>query len=178
MRIVVDDPPQRTSAWTGEIEQKRDDPGFMDREIARDGVYPTNSDNEALRPGLRRAVSEEEPFASIAHWLARVAEDARTIDAVLDSPHPPSWSAVAFHAQQLAEKHLNVLFIVQHVRPPRSHDLDALISGLRMLGCSMPHFTAECKLLKGFAVDSAGSPGKLSGFAPAYASPTRQSGRQ
>src|SRR6185437_3339693 len=138
-----------------EIERKRDDPGYMDWDIARDGIvlYPPGSDNQALRPRLRGAVREHEPFPSISDWLARAAEDALAIDGMVDSPHPTSWTAVAFHAQQLAEKHLKVLFIVQHTRPPQTHDLSELIHRLGNLGYAFAHLLGDARLLNPYAVD-------------------------
>ena len=139
----------------GEIERKRDDPGYMDWEIARDGIvlYPAGADSQALRPRLRGAVRENEPFPSIADWLARAAEDARAIDGMLESPRPTSWTAVAFHAQQLAEKHLKVLFIVQRTRPPQTHNLSELIRGLGSLGYPLTELLADARLLEPYAVE-------------------------
>ncbi|MGH7621877.1 MAG: HEPN domain-containing protein, partial [Gemmatimonadaceae bacterium] len=138
-----------------EIERKRDDPGYMDWDIARDGIilYPPGSDNQALRPRLRGAVREQESFPSISDWLARAAEDARAIDGMIDSPHPTSWTAVAFHAQQLAEKHLKVLFIVQHTRPPQTHDLSKLIHRLASLGYAFSYLLGDANLLDPYAVE-------------------------
>ncbi len=139
----------------GEIERKRDDPGYMDWDIARDGVvlYPSRWDAELLRPPFPGAVRESAPSSSIADWLARANEDARAIDGMLDSAHPTSWSAVAFHAQQLAEKHLKVLFIARHVRPPRGHDLSQIVAQLQAMGYAIPAFSTECQLLNEYAVD-------------------------
>jgi len=139
----------------GQIEADRDDPGYMDWDIARDGIvlFPPGVDDQTLRPRLRGALSEQEPFPSIASWLGRAAEDARAIDGMLDSPHPTSWSAVAFHAQQLAEKHLKVLFIVQHSRPPQTHNLSELIHQLRNFGYTLSHLLAEAERLEPYAVE-------------------------
>ncbi|HMA24862.1 MAG TPA: nucleotidyltransferase domain-containing protein, partial [Gemmatimonadaceae bacterium] len=69
----------------GQIENRRDDPGYMDWEIARDGVviYPPGSSSENLRPtrGRTDRVREShEPLRSIDDWLARAHEDLRIID--------------------------------------------------------------------------------------------------
>lgn len=139
----------------GEIARKRDDPGYMDWDIARDGVvlYPRGADSDLLRPVPRVVVREPEPLSSIAHWMARAAEDALAIEGMLNSTRAVSWSAVAFHSQQLAEKHLKVLFIAARVRPPRTHDLLELMAGAAALGYELPALAAECTLLNDYAVD-------------------------
>ncbi len=72
---------------------------------------------------------------------------------MLDSPHPTSWTAVAFHAQQFAEKHLKVLFIVQHTRPPQTHKLSELIQRLGGLGYPLLHLLGDAELLEPYAVE-------------------------
>ena len=69
----------------GQIEERRDDPGYMDWEIARDGVviYPAGSSDESLRPTRERpgkVRESHEPLESIGDWLARAHEDLRVID--------------------------------------------------------------------------------------------------
>jgi HEPN domain-containing protein/predicted nucleotidyltransferase len=142
----------------GQIEDRRDDPGYMDWEIARDGlvIYPPGSGSELLRPARRRSdrVREShEPLRSIDDWLTRAHEDLRVIDNILAAGEEAAWTGVCFHGQQLAEKYLKVLFIRRHVRPPRTHDLAGLLQELRQLGYDLPEFTAQCELLKPYAID-------------------------
>jgi HEPN domain-containing protein/predicted nucleotidyltransferase len=142
----------------GQIEERRDDPGYMDWEIAREGViiHPAGANSDSLRPVRDRPsrVRESgEPLRSIEDWLARAEEDLRIIEHTLAAGESAAWSGVCFHGQQLAEKHLKVLFIKRYVRPPRTHDLAELIRDLQRLGYDLPDFTAECKLLEPYAVD-------------------------
>lgn len=142
----------------GQIEDQRDDPGYMDWEIARDGVviYPPGSSSDVLRPTPTHPgkVSEShEPLRSIENWLARAREDMRVIDNILAAGEQAGWTGVCFHGQQLAEKYLKVLFIGRRVRPPRTHDLAELIRDLRGLGFDLPDFAAECELLEPYAID-------------------------
>jgi HEPN domain-containing protein/predicted nucleotidyltransferase len=142
----------------GQIESRRDDPGYMDWEIARDGVviYPSGSSSERLRPTSDRSdrVREShEPLRSIDDWLARAEEDLRIIEHTLAAGESAAWSGICFHGQQLAEKYLKVLFIRRRVRPPRTHNLALLVRELRQLGYDFPEFTAECELLKPYAID-------------------------
>ncbi|HVX38851.1 MAG TPA: HEPN domain-containing protein [Gemmatimonadaceae bacterium] len=140
----------------GEIERKRDDPGFMDWEIARDGIvlYPPGASSEALRPVPQRAdrVRERRPYESIQAWLERIDQDLRIVEMNLNAGESAAWGAAGFHAQQVAEKYLKILYIQRGVHPPRVHELDRLIAGLRALECQFPAFAAECKKLNLYAV--------------------------
>lgn len=139
----------------GDLEHRRDDPGYIDWDIARDGtiIYPRGSDDQVLRPRLRGAVREDEPFPSIADWLARAKEDAIAIESLLQGRPRVSWTAVAFHAQQLAEKHLKVFFVIQHARPPRTHSLTTLIDQLASSGYGMSDLRGDAELLEQYAVE-------------------------
>ncbi len=138
----------------GQLESRRDDPGYMDWAIAREGVivYPPGSDSTSLRP-RRGLIRESEPFRSIAEWLARAAEDLRDIHNNVVAGESASWSGVCFHSHQAAEKYLKALFIQERRRPPRSHDLAELIHELRGLGIDLPLFPEACELLRNYAVD-------------------------
>jgi HEPN domain-containing protein/predicted nucleotidyltransferase len=142
----------------GQIEDRRDDPGYMDWEIARDGVviYPPGSSSERLRPTharSNRVRESHESLRSIDDWLARAHEDLRVIDNILAAGEQAGWTGVCFHGQQLAEKYLKVLFIRRRMRPPRTHDLAILVRELRDLEYDLPEFAAECNLLKPYAID-------------------------
>jgi uncharacterized protein len=137
----------------GQLESRRDDPGYMDWAIAREGVivFPPGTDSRSLRPS-RGLVRESEPYRSIAEWLSRAAEDLRDIHNNVAAGESASWSAVCFHSQQLAEKYLKALFIQEHRHPPRTHDLAELIRELRGLGVDVPLFPEACALLSDYAV--------------------------
>ncbi len=138
----------------GQLESRRDDPGYMDWSIAREGmiVYPPGADSASLRPSARM-VRESGPFRSTGEWLARAAEDLRDIHNNMIAGESASWSAVCFHSQQTAEKRLKALFIQERQRPPRTHDLAELIHELRDLGVDLPLFPEACALLQDYAVD-------------------------
>ncbi len=140
----------------GEIERKRDDPGYMDWEIARDGivVYPPGASSDALRPTSPRRdrVRERRPYESVKAWLERIDQDLRVVEMNLEAGESAAWGAAGFHAQQAAEKHLKTLFIQRGEHPPRVHDLDQLIAGLRALDYEFPPFAAECEALNRYAI--------------------------
>lgn len=143
----------------GQIEARSDDPGYMEWDIARDGVvlYPHDPHSGSRR--LRKADRVKEPrrpdgFASVAEWLARAAEDLRDIEKNLaDGGVGASWSGVCFHSQQAAEKHLKALLIRTGIRPPRTHDLKELLTEARKAGYALSGLDADCDFLNGFAID-------------------------
>lgn len=140
----------------GEIEAKRDDPGYMDWEIARHGivVYPPGASSESLRPVRSPAdrVRERRPYESIASWLERIDQDLRMIELNLNAGESAAWGAAGFHAQQAAEKYLKVLLVQAGVHPPKTHLIDTLIGEVRSAGYSFPLFASECELLNPYAV--------------------------
>lgn len=140
----------------GEIEHRRDDPGYIDWDIAREGVIVYPDADLAARAHVSRIsadrVRERSRGASVDEWLARAEEDRRTIEVLIAAGPKASWLSVCFHAQQMAEKHLKVLFVRSGVRPPRTHDLRALVAGLRDLGYAFPDLASECDALQEYAV--------------------------
>jgi HEPN domain-containing protein/predicted nucleotidyltransferase len=144
----------------GQVEARCNDPGYMDWDIARDGVvvYADDVEQRALIPVVAGRDRIAEPrrnrgYASIAEWLVRADEDRRALEQLLRGDSDVPWSAVCFHAQQLAEKYLKVLFVHLARRPPRTHDLSALVNALRPLGVGLPDLSEACSALKGYAVD-------------------------
>jgi HEPN domain-containing protein/predicted nucleotidyltransferase len=146
----------RTLRRPGDLEARRNDPGYMDWDIAREGVvlYPPGMSSDVLRPppqGPTR-VREEPLPASIADWLLRANEDLKAIEAMVAAGEMASWSSVGFHGQQAAEKYLKTLLIKRRIRPPRTHMLDEIVAAVRSAGYDLPDLSAECKLLEGYAV--------------------------
>lgn len=140
----------------GEIEGRRDDPGYMDWDMARDGIilYPANADSAVLRPipPSPGQVRERKPFESVKDWLGRIDQDLRTIELNLNAGESAAWGAAGFHAQQAAEKFLKILLVERGVHPPKIHELDELIARVRDAGYDFPAFAAECKALNEYAV--------------------------
>jgi HEPN domain-containing protein/predicted nucleotidyltransferase len=139
----------------GEIESKRDDPGFMDWEIARDGIvlYPTDESSQSLRPMQPRdRVRERRRYESITSWLERIDQDLRVIELNLNAGETAAWGAAGFHAQQAAEKYLKILLVQAGIHPPKIHTMQVLVADVRAAGYALPPFDEECKLLEPYAV--------------------------
>ncbi|MDQ3459087.1 MAG: HEPN domain-containing protein [Deinococcota bacterium] len=60
----------------------------------------------------------------VAPWIEKAEEDWRVVNLLVE--RGTAWGAVAFHAQQCAEKYLKALLITQGNIPPKSHDLVVL----------------------------------------------------
>jgi len=139
----------------GEIEAKREDPGYMDWMIAREGivVHPPGGRNEALRshaPAGSR-VRERRPYESITSWLERISEDLWVVERALNAGESAAWGAAGFHAQQVAEKYLKILLVQRGIHPPRIHEIDRLIAEVRAAGYDFPSFADESNLLNPYA---------------------------
>ena len=139
------------------IERWQDDPGMLHWDISREGVllYPRHgADYERLEP--RPAVVREREPDSVAAWLERADVDLRVIE-LLDRPDADPdrlpWAAVAFHAQQAAEKYLKAVLVKGWIKPPHGHKLHQLAAACRNAGFQLPEIGAECELLNQDAVD-------------------------
>ncbi len=139
----------------GEFEQRRDDPGTIDYDIAREGLilHPEGVRGSVI-PRTTSRVREPEPGTpkSVAVWLERADEDRRIVEQLLLAAQP-AWGGIAFHAQQAAEKHLKALLVSQWRKPPRTHSLALLVDTLRSAGCVLPDVARECETLKPYSVD-------------------------
>lgn len=139
----------------GALQRDQDDLGFVDWDIAREGIVVYPPDAQPLPHLSSRprplCVSDEAP-ASVSGWLARAAEDLQNIQLVTTARSVP-WSTVAFHSQQAAEKYLKALLVCGNVRPPRTHSLAELVTAARSAGFELPDLRAECEQLKDYAVD-------------------------
>ncbi|MHC4248631.1 MAG: HEPN domain-containing protein [Planctomycetota bacterium] len=62
-----------------------------------------------------------------AAWVAKAESDLLNIENNLVAERVP-WDTVCFHAQQAAEKFLKAVLVQGGERPPRTHDLIALLT--------------------------------------------------
>ena len=144
----------------GRLEERRDDPGTVDWSIAREGIvlYSADGGSAGLLPSWPGRVRERgsQPPPSLAEWLKNADVDLGVIELILQngrSPQEIPWGAVAFHAQQAAEKYLKAVLVARWKEAPRTHDLAAIVAGIRAAGAAVPDLTAQCQLLEPYAVD-------------------------
>ena len=83
-------------------------------------------------------------------WFYRAKQDWITIQAILAAPEK-SWSYIAFHSQQAAEKCIKGFLSFKDKHPPRVHDLRELIAISRSFDPSLTELENDCKFLSQFA---------------------------
>jgi HEPN domain-containing protein len=84
-------------------------------------------------------------------WISKAREDLLCIDNNLAAAQIP-WNAVAFHAQQAAEKALKAYLVSRGETLDRVHDLPFLLNRCRGCGTSLIGLDADCNLLTRYAV--------------------------
>lgn len=135
----------------GTIERRRDDPGTIEWNVAREGlVLYAQPDAPPIAPIARVREPAAGPPESLAEWLDTARRDWRHCQLLLESE--AFWPDACWFAHQTSEKHLKALLVSCRVPPPRVHDLNELLAAVRAAGCSMPGIDADCKLLTEHAI--------------------------
>ena len=137
----------------GEIERRRDDPGALEWDVARQGrvLYADPAAPTNLMRADRVREPPVDPPESVREWLDTGERDLRLCRYLVELAED-YWSQVCFWAQQTAEKHMKALLVSRRVRPDRTHDLTGLLAALRIAGCELGEADADCKLLLKYAV--------------------------
>ena len=91
----------------------------------------------------------EHPPGSAADWLARAKSDLSI--AKMPLPEGVFYEDLCFHAQQAVEKALKAVYVHNGWTFRYTHDLDALISGLRREGLEIPESVVEADVLTRYA---------------------------
>ncbi len=142
----------------GEIERRQNDPGYIEWDVAREGVVLFDASSPRTPRQLaddiaRNIVRERAEPESVAMWIEHAMFDLRTIDVLLDA-EPVLWATACFHAQQAAEKFLKALLVARSIRPPRTHELSGLYDAVCAAGYNLPAVRADCALLEPYVVSS------------------------
>jgi HEPN domain-containing protein/predicted nucleotidyltransferase len=139
----------------GEIERRMHDVGWIDYDIAREGivVYAAGIGTVRQHMPLVLHVREGRPGApeSVVAWLRLAEDDLLNIENNMIAEVIP-WSTICFHAQQAAEKYLKALLIQRNIRPPRTHELPDLLTAARAAGYPLDDIDDDCAFLNQFAV--------------------------
>ena len=142
----------------GVLERRRDDPGTIEWDIARQGIVLWSASGEGIGPLAYRPKTPRvrerppEPPESVGEFVVMAEEDLLALSAIVAAERV-AWSAGGFHAQQAAEKYLKALLVSRWVRPPRTHDLHQLVAAARATGCDLPDLHRECEALNPYAVE-------------------------
>ncbi|HYV98315.1 MAG TPA: HEPN domain-containing protein [Gemmatimonadaceae bacterium] len=141
----------------GQIEQCMNDVGWVDYDIAREGIVLYAAGLGYVRQHLRPQLMVREGVGgrpgSLASWIERAEDDLLNIKTVLTAEVVP-WSTVCFHAQQAAEKYLKILLIQRNIRHTNTHKLEKLLAQVRRAGYALEGIEDDCLFLNEFAVDS------------------------
>ena len=87
----------------------------------------------------------------LASWVDKANEDLSAVE-ILRAQAPGLDSVIGFHCQQAAEKLLKAVFVALDRRPPRTHDLTALVAELIPLVPDLAGLSDIAAFLGGFAV--------------------------
>jgi HEPN domain-containing protein/predicted nucleotidyltransferase len=137
----------------GEIERRREDPGTIEWNVAREGkvVYADPGASTVLMPTRRvREPSTDSP-PSMHEWLEAAERDLRHCQDLRKMARDYS-PEICWLSHQTCERHLEALLVARQVRPKRTHRLNDLLSALRSVGCALKDLDADCELLTTHAV--------------------------
>lgn len=86
-------------------------------------------------------------------WLTRAQDDLRLAELIKQDAEPVYW-AIAFHAQQCAEKALKGLLTFHDVRAGKTHDVSNLLKLSLSVLPALEQSKEHASILTGYAVDS------------------------
>jgi HEPN domain-containing protein len=87
----------------------------------------------------------------VASWSRKAGDDMRAASILL-AQDPGLEGIICFLSQQAAEKLLKALFVAEDRIPPRTHDLDVLVTTLLERHPDLEPVRDSATFLKGFAV--------------------------
>ena len=86
-------------------------------------------------------------------WAQKAEEDYQIANTLLRRKLPLTYGST-FHAQQMAEKYLKGLLVLQSIVPPKTHDLVALAGLCNQVGYILPVTTVDLQKLSDYAIRS------------------------
>ena len=86
-------------------------------------------------------------------WIMRSEDDLRLAELIQKDDDPIYW-AIAFHAQQCAEKALKGLLTFHDIRAGKTHNIENLLRLSSSVIDGLEKFTEQAKTLSTYAVDS------------------------
>ncbi|MEX2179785.1 MAG: HEPN domain-containing protein [Gemmatimonadaceae bacterium] len=137
----------------GEIERRRDDPGTIEWDVAREGriLFAASAAARTMAPAARVREPHPEPPESVQEWLRAADHDIRHAEMhqhAIDEYAPE----ICWLSHQAVEKFMKALLVANRVRPARTHDLVKLLSALRASGQALPGLDEDCRLLTTHAI--------------------------
>jgi HEPN domain-containing protein/predicted nucleotidyltransferase len=138
----------------GTIERRRDDPGTIEWDVAREGkiLYADPAASTELAPPRVVREPSPEPPVSVYEWLESAERNLRMREDLKATGKEYS-PEICWLSHQICEKYMKALLVSLGVRPKRTHDLSDLLGALRANGLALPGLDADCKLLTKHAID-------------------------
>jgi HEPN domain-containing protein/predicted nucleotidyltransferase len=140
----------------GAIEQRKDDPGTIDWDVAREGkLLFTRRDLVSAAIAPPKVVREpgSKPPASVLEWLRIAKQDLYHAKHHLDDELEDWSDEICYLSQQAAEKALKAVIVSRHARPAHTHNLEKLLHHARSLGFALSDLDVDCVLLSEYAVE-------------------------
>ena len=136
----------------GEIERRRDDPGTIEWDVAREGrvLYADPAASRDLAPKRVRE-PDREPPESVHEWVRAAERDMRHAGVHTDDAEEYA-PEICWLSHQAVEKYMKALLVSRRVRPGRTHDLVALLAALRATGDALPGLDDDCESLTKHAI--------------------------
>lgn len=132
----------------GTLERRRNDPGAIEWDIAREGklLFADPEAPASIAPETR--VRERPPTApeSAAEWLESAERDERHAE-LLRRSEGGYWPEICWLSHQACEKRMKAVVISHFVRPKRTHDLTRLLGALRQNGIDAGAIDDDCASL-------------------------------
>jgi HEPN domain-containing protein len=145
-----------TRSASCDLERRRDDPGTIEWDVAREGrvLLADPAASRVLVPRDRVRESSPKPPESVQEWVEAAAKDLRHARLHLDDTDgPDDYSPeICWLSHQAAEKYMKALLVSRRVRPRRTHDLVDLLAALRRAGCELRMLDDDCALLTKHAI--------------------------
>jgi HEPN domain-containing protein/predicted nucleotidyltransferase len=137
----------------GEIERRRDDPGTIEWDVAREGrvLFADPRAPSVLTPPKRVSEPPADVPESVSEWLEVAERDLRHCH-LLQEQDPSYSPEICWYSHQTCEKHMKALLVARRVRPERTHDLKTLLAALRAAGLPLPGLDTDCELLSKHAI--------------------------
>jgi HEPN domain-containing protein len=139
----------------GTIERRRDDPGTIEWDVAREGIVLfADPAAPAIAPSgrVREAGPPDRVPESVHEWVESAARNLRHCRLLWKTTEDHYWPEICWLSHQACEKYLKALLVSRYVRPPRTHKLEKLLATLRRAGVDLPGLDADCALLTGHAI--------------------------
>jgi len=139
----------------GDLERRRDDPGTIEWDVAREGrvVYASSGASVDIAPAA--SVREPAPGVpkSFEKWVGLAEQELLVRNVLRDQGRQTFASHVCWLSQQAAEKFMKALLVSRRVHPEHTHNLEELLSAVRDTGRPLDGLDADCQFLSAFAVE-------------------------